>query len=455
MSGSPVEPRSHENEPLEPLFGWGRYPVIEGRQRLSEDLETATRDACLSRGLGRSYGDASLPPPGGRTVVATTLANRILSFDETAGILRAEAGFTLAELNRIFHPRGWASPVSPGTQHVTLGGMVASDVHGKNHHGAGCFGEYVLGLRMRVADGRILEVTEQSEPELLRATIGGMGLTGHILEVELQLERIPSPWVWRESERVENLDSLVATLRRDSRSWPFTMSWVDCLRSGRDMGRGIVMRGRWASPAEAPPKPPLPRPGLTVPFDLPGWALGRWSVRAFNFAYFRKHGASVRRGIVHPQSFFYPLDAIRCWNRLYGRRGFTQYQCVLPLAEDGSTYHRLFSVLSRRGGASFLSVVKDCGAEGKGMLSFPRPGISVALDLPMQGASTQTLVDELNEVVIAAGGRIYLAKDALTRPDHLRAMEPRLTAWNEVRKRWDPDGKLESALARRLLGAAP
>jgi len=305
---------------------------------------------------------------------------------------------------------------------------------------------------MRLADGRVLEVTEPSEPELFRATIGGMGLTGHILEVAVELERIPSPWVWRESERVGDLESLVSKLRTDSRSWPFTMSWVDCLRAGRGMGRGIVMRGRWATPEEAPAQPPTMGTRLAVPFDLPAWVLGRSSVKLFNFAYFHAHGRAARRGVVHPQSFFYPLDAIRHWNRLYGKRGFTQYQCVLPVSDDGAAYHDLFTVLSRRGGASFLSVVKDCGAEGKGMLSFPRPGISVALDLPMQGARTQALVDELNEVVIAAGGRVYLAKDALTRPAHRRAMEPRLEAWNAVRKRWDPDGKLASALSHRLLG---
>lgn len=454
MAGSSVQVGSRDDEPLQPLCGWGRYPVVEGRQRLSEDLEAASRDARLSRGLGRSYGDASLPPPGGHVAVATELANRILSFDETTGLLRAEAGLTLAELNRVFLPRGWASPVSPGTQYVTLGGMVASDVHGKNHHIAGSFGEHVEALRMRVADGRILELTEQSEPELFRATIGGMGLTGHILAVAVRLERIPSAWVWRESERVDDLDTLIVKLRDDSRSWPFTMSWVDCLRRGRNMGRGIVMRGRWATTEEAPTRPPAMRTRLAVPFDLPGWALGHWSVRLFNFAYFHAHGSRVRHGVVHPQSFFYPLDAIRHWNRLYGRRGFTQYQCVLPVSDDGTAHHDLFAILSRRGGASFLSVVKDCGAEGKGMLSFPRPGISVALDLPMQGANTQALVDELNEVVIAAGGRVYLAKDALTRPEHLRAMEPRLDAWNAVRKRWDPDGRLASALSHRLLGDA-
>jgi FAD/FMN-containing dehydrogenase len=453
MSDARRNERSVEGARLQPLCGWGRYPVVDGAQIVTEDLEAASREATLSRGLGRSYGDASLPAPGGRRVLATELADRILSFDETTGVLRAEAGFSLAELNRIFHPRGWASPVSPGTQYVTLGGMVASDVHGKNHHVAGCFGEHVRALRMRVADGRVLEVTEASEPELFRATIGGMGLTGHILEVAVKLERIPSAWVWRESERVDDLDALVARLRENSRTWPFTMSWVDGLRAGPGMGRGVVMRGRWAAPEEAPARPPKARATLAVPFDLPGWVLGPWSVRLFNLAYFHAHGRSVRRGLVHPHSFFYPLDAIRHWNRLYGKRGFTQYQCVLP-EDDGDAHRDLFEVLARRGGASFLSVVKDCGAEGKGMMSFPRPGISVALDLPMKGARTQALVDELNEVVIAAGGRIYLAKDALTRPEHLRAMEPRLASWNAVRKRWDPAERLASALSHRLLGDA-
>jgi FAD/FMN-containing dehydrogenase len=279
-----------------------------------------------------------------------------------------------------------------------------------------------------------------------------MGLTGHILEVVVQLERIPTAWVWRESEQVADLDALVKQLRTDSRTWPFTMSWVDCLRTGEGMGRGIVMRGRWATREEAPAHPPKMGTTVAVPFDMPAWVLGNWSIRLFNWCYFHAHGRGIRKGVVHPQPFFYPLDAVRHWNRLYGKRGFTQYQCVLPIDDEGSSYRRLFTALSRHGGASFLSVVKDCGAEGKGMLSFPRPGISVALDLPMQGPRTQWLVDELNDIVIAAGGRIYLAKDALTRPEHLRAMESRLDAWNTVRRRWDPHGKLRSALSQRLLG---
>jgi FAD/FMN-containing dehydrogenase len=197
------------------------------------------------------------------------------------------------------------------------------------------------------------------------------------------------------------------------------------------------------------------RERLVVPFDLPGWLLGKWSARAFNTLYFRKHRRRVRRGIVHPQPFFYPLDGIRQWNRIYGQRGLVQYQCVLPLQENGPVYRLFFETLTRKGGASFLSVIKDCGDEGKGMLSFPKPGISIALDLPMRGEKTQALVDALNEIVIEAEGRVYLAKDALTRPEHFRLMEPRLEAWNAVRRKWDPEGKLRSAQSVRLLGDAP
>lgn len=439
---------------MKELAGWGRYPVIRGEERLSEDLEEATRDAVLCRGLGRSYGDASLPPEGQHVVAGTRLADRLIAFDSETDVLRAEAGLSLAQLNALFLPRGWTAPVLPGTQHVTLGGMVAADVHGKNHHVAGCFGEYVRALRMRVADGRILEVTEQTEPELFRATLGGMGLTGHIFEVELQLQRIPSAWVWSESERVRNLDELVSRLRAASREWPFTASWADCLSRGDAMGRGIVVKGRWAEPRHAPRHEPTMRERLAVPFDLPGWMLGKWSARAFNALYFRKHGRRVRRGIVHPQPFFFPLDAVRQWNRVYGRRGLVQYQCVLPLEENGRVYRLFFETLTRKGGAPLLCVIKDCGDEGKGMLSFPKPGISIALDLPMRGEKTQALVDALNAIVIEAEGRVYLAKDALTRPEHFRLMEPRLEAWNALRRKWDPEGKLRSAQSVRLLGDA-
>ena len=437
------------NVPMKQLSGWGRHPVVRAEQRETEDLEPASAGATLSRGLGRSYGDASLPTRG--AAVCTRRADRILAFDSETGVLRAEAGFSLRALNEIFPARGWTTPVSPGTQYVTLGGMVASDVHGKNHHVAGCVGEHVRAMRIRVGDGRVLEIDDGSEPELFRATLGGMGLTGHVLEVELQLERIPSFWIWGRSERVRDLDELLATLAAASARSPFAAAWVDVTARGTALGRGIVTSGRYAEPHEAPANPPQLLERFAVPFELPNGFVAPWSIRLFNLLWFHKHGAGAREHIVHPQPFFYPLDQVRHWNRLYGRRGMVQYQCVIPTRADRGLFRRLLEVVSRLGGASPVSVIKDCGAEGRGMLSFPMPGMSLALDLPYRAGATELLVDALNELVIEAGGRIYLTKDALTRREHFAAMEPRLAGWNQVRRKWDPERRLSSALAERLL----
>jgi FAD/FMN-containing dehydrogenase len=443
------------NPPIKELCGWGRYPAVRAEEWEAEDLEAASADAALTRGLGRSYGDASLPAAAGSTVLGTRRADRILSFDPDTGVLRAEAGLSIRALNEIFPPRGWAAPVTPGTQYVTLGGMVASDVHGKNHHVAGCIGDYVQALRLRVGDSRVLEIDEASEPELFRATLGGMGLTGHLLEVELRLERIASFWIWRRSERVRDLDELLASLQSASARWPFTAAWLDTTARGSSLGRGVVTSGRYAEPAEAPAAPPRMRERFAIPFDLPGWFVGPWSIRLFNLLYFRAHAARAREGVVHPQPFFYPLDAVRHWNRLYGRRGMVQYQCVVPVDGDFAIFRRLLEVVSRMGGASPVSVIKNCGAEGRGTLSFPMPGLSLALDLPYRPGRTEALVDALNELVIEAGGRIYLTKDALTRREHFARMEPRLARWNEVRRKWDPERTIASALSRRLLDPAP
>jgi len=396
--------------PAVELSGWGLYPVVRGHQVCGEDLELITREARLSRGLGRSYGDSSLPAAEADLVAGSPLADRLVAFDPATGIVRAEAGFPLFKLNRLFLPRGWFTSVTPGTHYVTLGGMVAADVHGKNHHVDGCFGEHVTALKMRVADGRVLECSDDNEPELLRATLGGMGLTGHILEVEFRMRRIASPWIWQESEQTPDFDA-----------------------------------------AEAPGALPRFRSAPALPFLLPSWLLQPWMVRIGNELNYRKHGARIRTGIVHPETYFYPLDVVRQWNRLYGKRGFTQYQCVLPEPQQRARHRGFLDLLQARGAEVFLCVIKDCGPEGKGMLSFPRPGVSYALDIPI-GARTQSLVDALNEYVIAEGGRIYLAKDAFTRAEHFRAMEPRLEAWNEVRRRWDPQGRLRSAQSVRLLG---
>ncbi|HTO08951.1 MAG TPA: FAD-binding oxidoreductase [Myxococcota bacterium] len=419
-------------------------------ERASENFEAATASAALSRGLGRSYGDASLPASPADVVANSRRADRILGFDPGSGVLRAEAGLSLRDLNRVFLRRGWASPVSPGTQYVTLGGMVASDVHGGNHHVAGTFGEHVRSLRMRVADGRVLEVSEQTEPELFRATLGGMGLTGHILEVELKMERIPSAWLYTETRRVADIDDLVETLLESSRRWPMTKTWFDSTQRGPGMGRGFAVMGRWAEAGEAPPQPPLLRERLSVP-PLPIGLVNALTVSVFNKLWFHSQ-SRPRAAIAHPQAFFWPLDGLLHWNRLYGPRGFAQYQCVLPIERDTRVVRRFFAIMTRRGCPSPVSVIKDCGAEGRGLLSFPKPGISIALDVPLRGERTQALVDALNEIVLEAGGRVYMAKDVLTRGTHFRAMEPRLPHFLEVRRKWDPERRLRSALSVRLLG---
>lgn len=443
--------------PLDPagskISGWGRV-AVPGREVRSEDLEALTRDAVLCRGLGRSYGDSSLPPPSHPVVAATPLADRVLAFDPATGRVRAEAGLSLREINRLFLPRGFYGPVTPGTQYITVGGMVAADVHGKNHHRDGCFGAHVERLRVRVADGRVVECSPGENADLFRATIGGMGLTGHVLEADFRLARVPSPWIRYESARVHDIDRYVEALKDAAREWPHTMGWIDCLSRGRSMGRGILLKGRWAGKDEAPPEMPRSRRRPAMPVVLPGWVLNRWSVRAFNAVYYRSHVPRLKRGLIEPDTFFYPLDAIAHWNRMYGPRGFTQYQCVLPEQAGLGAARRFLDLLTRRGGASMLCVIKDCGDEGVGLLSFPRRGISIALDIPVRDG-TQALVDALNELVIAEGGRVYLAKDQFTRPEHFRAMEPRLEEFMRIRRRWDPEGRVRSAQSVRLLGDAP
>lgn len=434
-----------------PIAGWGRVSV-EGTERLGEDLLRITEGAQLSRGLGRSYGDSSLPAGG--PVANTTLADRIISFDPDSGILRAEAGLCLREMNRLFLPRGWFTPVTPGTAFVTLGGMVAADVHGKNHHSALTFGEHVAGLRMRVADGSIVDCSPQQHSDLFDATLGGMGLTGHILEVAVRMRRVPSTWIWQQSERVPNIHAYLERLHATEADWPMSVGWIDCVSRGANMGRGILNIGRWAEPHEAPAGVPQPKGAITMPDIFPSITINPLTVRAFNVLYYWKHVQQVKRGIVHPETFFYPLDAIRHWNRVYGRAGMTQYQCVLPKEAGRDAPVKFLDLLSRLGGASFLCVIKDCADQGRGILSFPRPGVTVAVDVKIT-AGTQALVNELNAFVIDHGGRVYLAKDQFTSAADFRRMDPRLDRFLQIRHTWDPNLTIRSAQSVRLFGDPP
>ncbi len=423
--------------------------MVPGVEVRAENLEAITAGMHLTRGLGRAYGDAALPAPGDLRVAGTTLADRVVAFDPQTGEMTAEAGLSLDELYRAFLPRGWFTPVTPGTRFVTLGGMVASDVHGKNHHVDGCFGRHVLSLTLRVADGRIVTCSRSEHPDLFFATIGGMGLTGHILLVRFRLARVPSPWIYQEVQRVANIDEYMDALKSSASAWPMTVGWIDCLSTGSALGRGVLIKGRWAERHEAKPGFPSLGPQIPVPVMCPEWLLGTPTVKAFNALYYRL--PRPHKTVVHPVPFFYPLDVARDWHRLYGPRGFTQYQCVLPASGGHAAVRRFMEVVARGGGASCLCVIKDCGPEGEGLLSFPKPGTSIALDIAMRD-NTQVLIDQLNACVIAEGGRIYLAKDALTRPEHFRAMEPRLDRFLAVRRAWDPDGVIRSAQSVRLFG---
>ena len=237
---------------------------------------------------------------------------------------------------------------------------------------------------MRVADGSIVDCSRQEHPDLFWATIGGMGLTGHILDVSVKLESIPTPWIMQESERVPDIDHFLNSLTEAASSWPFTVGWVDCLKRGSSMGRGILMKGRWATPEEAPKHAPAVGLGPIVPFYFPNWALNNLSVAAFNEAYYWKHWQAKKSGVINPNPFFYPLDSIHQWNRIYGRAGFTQHQCVIPKAAGPNTVRKYMELLTKLGGASFLCVIKDCGPQGHGTLSFPMAGTSIALDLPIR-----------------------------------------------------------------------
>ena len=432
------------------ISGWGRQ--FGPGDEVAPDSLTSAPDVPLFRGLGRSYGDSSLPPPGQPQVVSTVRADRVIAFEGRR--LHAEAGLALHELNRISLPRNLFVPVTPGTNFVTLGGMVAADVHGKNHHVAGCFGDHVSALTMRLADGKIVRClpNDPHYGDLFDATIGGMGLTGHILDVEFAMDEIPSPWIKTESERVLDIDQYIVALQKSAREWPMTVGWIDCLSQGANMGRGILMKGRWATAAEAPKR--FPREPLRVrfPFEAPEFLLGPLTVRAFNFAYYWKHLPRVMSGITDPSTFFYPLDAVRDWNLMYGKRGMTQYQCVLPTVAGPGAARRFLEVLTRKGGASFLCVIKDCGKQGRGMMSFPMPGMSIALDIAVRD-NTQDTIDALNEFVISEGGRIYLAKDSYTRPEHFHAMEAeRLEKFTAVRRKYDPKVHFRSAQSIRLMG---
>ncbi len=413
---------------------WGRVAHARSLVRepaFRDEVAASLRGGpALAYGLGRSYGDVCLIDGG--TSVRTGRLDRLLAADWERGIVRAEAGLTIGALLRLCVPRGWFVPVTPGTKFVTLGGAVANDVHGKNHHEAGTFGCHVSALGLMRSDGTSAEIGPDREPALFAATVGGLGLTGLLAWVELKLIPIASSAFEVETVRLANLDDFFAVAAA-SATWPYTVAWVDCIASGAALGRGLFSRGRHA--AGGPLVAHRERAKARVPLDAPRALLGPTTVRLFNAAYARQPVAAVPRRVSYDR-FLYPLDGISDWNRLYGGGGFFQHQSVVPLASAPGALRRLLEMTSAAGQGSFLVVLKLFGdRRSPGLLSFPREGATFALDLPNRGGDTRALLLRMGDAVLEAGGRLYPAKDATMTPAQFRAGFPR---WPEVEALRDP-----------------
>ena len=437
------------------LSGWGRYPVIDCRMKRLREREAlpgllGCGGALIARGNGRSYGDAALNPDLTLSMLAM---DRMQAFDAENGLLTCESGVLLADVLDTFLPRGWLPPVVPGTKFVTVGGMAAADVHGKNHHRDGSFGAHVESLTLATADGEIRTCSRAEHADLFHATIGGMGLTGVILSVSFRLEPVETAFVMAETVAARDLGETMAVFEA-SRDWPYSVAWVDCLARGAKLGRSLVTRGafmtRGALPAQLAREPlrPARTSRLTVPVDAPSVLLNRASIGLFNALYYRRGRSGARP--VHYETFFFPLDRLGAWNRLYGRRGFVQYQCVLPKAESPAGIGALLERSAAAGQGSFLAVLKLLGPGGEGLLSFPMEGYTLALDFPMR-PGTLALLEALDEITHRHGGRIYLAKDARCAPERLARGYPLRAAFDAVRaEAAGAPPKFASTLSRRL-----
>lgn len=393
--------------------------------------------------MGRSYGDMCLNS-GGNSWLTRTM-DRFIDFDTETGHLRCEAGVLLRDIQELMIPRGWMLPVTPGTQWVTVGGAIANDVHGKNHHVFGTFGDNVNRLVLQRTDGTTTHCSAEDNAALFRATIGGMGLTGVITEASLQLRPVNSPWLETETIAYQCLEDFFELAQASERDWEYTVSWVDCL-SGPNT-RGIFMRARHA---ECEPQAAKPPGGLqlAVPFTPPMSLVNGISLKLFNRLYYQRNAKKAGTGISHYRPFFYPLDAITHWNRMYGPRGFYQYQCVIPDAVAAPVTQTLLDSIAASGQGSFLSVLKTFAAHPPaGLLSFPMAGATLALDFPARGQHTLDLFTRLDQIVLEAGGRLYPAKDARMSADMFKHSYPSLPQFLPHR-----DPGIVSDLSRRLLG---
>jgi FAD/FMN-containing dehydrogenase len=424
---------------------WGRWPLYEQRlipiTNRNQPLPQAA--PMLVFGNGRSYGDVCLNAGG--TLLTTRSLDRFISFDAATGILECEAGVLLSEIIALTLPRGWLPAVTPGTALVTVGGAIANDVHGKNHHRAGSFGHHLLGFELRRSSGETLRCAPDQHADWFAATIGGLGLTGLISTARLQLRRVPGEWIAGDTQRFFNLQEFFALAAQSDAAYEYTVAWLDCAATGGKLGRGVFMRGNHVQRDARPPR----ARSLRFPLPTPISPVTGLSVRLFNELYFHRPAAQQARAIWHIQPFLFPLDRLLDWNRLYGPHGFFQYQCLLPATEAATALPEMLRLIARSRQAAFLVVLKQFGNLAPlGLLSFARPGVTLALDFPNRGEPTLQLLESLDVITRAAGGAVYPAKDARMSAQSFQQYFP---AWRQLQDYIDP--KFSSSFWRRVTGS--
>jgi decaprenylphospho-beta-D-ribofuranose 2-oxidase len=435
------------------IANWGNYPVVETdetsfafREELLELI--FKKESFIPRGNGRCYGDASLAG----TTISTLKFDKILSFDQSSGVFECQSGITLDRILEVIVPAAWFLPVTPGTKFITVGGAVASDVHGKNHHIDGSFSNHILEMDIVLSTGNTMTCSPENNSDLFEATCGGMGLTGVISRIKFRLKKIETSFIRQKQIRAGNLDELI-TLFDEYKGYTYSVAWIDCLKTGPHFGRSILMLGEHAGLQELNEKQkrdPLRVPRkkqINFPFSLPSWVLNTFSVRAFNFLYYAKNTKREINRVTTYEPFFYPLDAILHWNRGYGKNGFIQYQFVLPL-EGKNGLVEILKTISSRGLGSFLAVLKIFGKQ-ESIISFPREGYTLALDFPVRAGLFEFL-DELDQIVLRYGGRLYMSKDARMKPEVLQLGYPDLHKFKDIVRKYNPEGKIRSIQSDRL-----
>lgn len=406
---------------IQKVTNWGNFPIVEAEMRSDDSLSQIKKfildnPEVIARGNGRCYGDASL----GQHIFSTKRLNKFLSFDRINGVIECEAGVLLSDILEISVPQGYFLYVTPGTKFVSVGGAIASDVHGKNHHAEGCFSEYVTEFKIINEYAEVITCSREENSELFWASIGGMGLTGIILSAKIKLKNIETAYIRQESIKANNLDE-VFQLFDESEDWTYNVAWIDCLQKGKNIGRSILMRGEHALKGELPiskSKTPLrlkPKFSPGVPFYFPGFVLNSLSIKIFNWLYYTKQRAKQVNSFIDYETFFYPLDAIKNWNRIYGKKGFIQYQMVIPKEHGKEGMKQILETIAKSGNGSFLAVLKLFGKNNpEAYNSFPQEGYTLALDFKVNSKLTK-LISQLDDIVEKFEGRIYLTKDSMSR----------------------------------------